>query len=101
MLPPPPQNFLSNRQQAWLFKEGNALGWRQVKHAVEAQRLANRGIVVVASYRNPNPKKAGHIAMIRPAEVRRALVQERGPRIAQSGGRNYRDTDVQTGFRAW
>ena len=30
-----------------------------------------------------------------------AQVKERGPRIAQSGRKNYRDTDAQTGFRVW
>src|SRR5262245_43563548 len=67
MLAPPPENFLSNRQQEWLQAEGKKRGWVKVKDAHKAQRLANEGVVVVASYRNPDPKKAGHIAMVRPA----------------------------------
>jgi hypothetical protein len=105
MLNPPPQTVLANRQQDWLFKEGKDKGWRQIKDAVVAQRLANQGVLVLASYKNGNPKKAGHIAVVRPAAIAPQNVTTRGPRIAQAGASNYRDTDVKTGFkhhlRAW
>jgi hypothetical protein len=99
MLEPPPQTFLSNRQQEWLLKEGKAKGWKQVKDMLKAQKLANQGMVVVASYRNPNPKKAGHIAMVRPAAVTPAAVEKSGPRICQAGQHNYNDIDLKTGFK--
>jgi hypothetical protein len=99
LLGPPPQSFLSNRQQDWLLKEGKEKGWREVEDPAEAQRLANRGVVVLASYRNPVPKKAGHIAVVRPAEVSAEDVKERGPRITQAGAKNYRETNVRNGFR--
>jgi hypothetical protein len=99
MLNPPPQTLLANRQQDWLLKEGKEKGWKRVKDAVKAQRLANQGVLVLASYKNGNPKKAGHIAVVRPAEVTVEEVQEKGPRITQAGARNYRETDVKTGFR--
>jgi hypothetical protein len=99
MLDPPPQTLLANRQQAWLQKEGKKKGWRQVSDPVEAQRLANQGVVVVASYRNPNPKRAGHIAVVRPAAVDAAGVRKTGPRVTQSGGTNYTNASVKTGFR--
>jgi hypothetical protein len=99
MLDPPPQTFLSNRQQDWLLKQGKKDGWRRVRRPVQAQRLANEGVLVVASYKNPDPKKAGHIAVVRPAAVTPAEVHEGGPRITQAGQKNYRSTNVRTGFR--
>lgn len=98
MLAPPPQTFLSNRQQEWLLAEGKDRGWGPVS-AVTAQRLANRGTLVLASYKNPQPRKAGHIAVVHPAGVTVEEVRERGPHIAQAGTENYADTDVRTGFR--
>src|SRR5262249_62106064 len=99
MLAPPPQDFLSNRQQQWLLGEGRKRGWVQLRNGLEAQKLANQGVVVVASYRNPNPKKAGHIAMVRPAAVRVTEVLQFGPRICQAGARNYNNVSLKTGFR--
>ncbi|HZU38746.1 MAG TPA: hypothetical protein VFA18_22655 [Gemmataceae bacterium] len=99
MLDPPPQTFLSNRQQNWLVREGRGKGWRQVKDPVEAQWLANQGVVVLASYKSRDAKKAGHIAVVRPAVAAPAEVRARGPWITQAGARNYRKTDTRTGFK--
>lgn len=99
MLDPPPQTFLSNRQQDWLLKEGKDKGWTELRDGVDGQRLANRGVLVVASYRNPNPKKAGHIAVLHPAPVSLRAVAADGPRITQAGAHNYRETDVENGFK--
>jgi hypothetical protein len=105
MFDPPPQFYLSGRQQEWLLGEGKEKGWREVKDPVQAQRLANRGVLVLASYRNPVATKPGHIAVVCPAEVGVEAVRERGPRVMQAGARNYRDIDARTGFehhpRAW
>jgi hypothetical protein len=98
LLFPPPQTFLANRQQEWLLDEGKKKGWKQIKNAVEAQKLANEGVLVLASYKNPDAKKAGHIAVVRPDEVEAAAVKKSGPRITQAGATNYNDTDVKTGF---
>ncbi len=94
-----PQMFLSNRQQDWLLKEGKQKGWTRVADPVAAQWLANRGALVLASYKNTNPKKAGHIAVVRPADVTAGEVRTHGPRIIQAGVKNYRETDVKTGFK--
>jgi len=99
MLEPPPETFLSNKQQEWLLGEGKKRGWVKLKDGLKAQRLANEGVVVVASYRNPDAKKAGHIAMVRPAATTRAEVEKVGPRICQAGVKNANDTDLKTGFR--
>jgi hypothetical protein len=98
MLNPPPQTLLANRQQTWLLDEGKKKGWKQIKDGLTAQELANQGTIVVASYRNPNAKKPGHIAMIRPEEVSPGSIAKKGPRICQAGGTNYNSTDLATGF---
>jgi hypothetical protein len=99
MLNPPPQTFLANRQQDWLLQQGKEKGWKQIRDVVEAQRLANRGSLVLASYKNPDPKKAGHIAVLRAGELTAEAVQEKGPRITQAGTTNFKETDVKQGFR--
>src|SRR5580693_1034987 len=45
---------LANLQQEWLLKEGKDAGWQEVS-AEEAQKLANQGRIVVASWKNPDP----------------------------------------------
>ncbi len=65
-------------------------------HAVpagEAQRLANRGVPVVAVWSNPSG--IGHMAMVRPGPEPLA---GRGPRIAQAGAASASDTDAAAGF---
>jgi hypothetical protein len=106
MLLPPPQTYLSNRQQDWLHGRGKRLGWRQVD-ALRAQQLANKGYVVVASWKNREKdgyhRAAGHITIVRPQLKAVALVDQRGPQITQAGKRNYKTTSVAVGFsgRAW
>src|SRR5579872_4270969 len=43
---------LANQQCDWLLKEGKEKGWQEVS-AAEAQKLANQGYIVVASWQNP------------------------------------------------
>jgi hypothetical protein len=106
MLKPPPQMYLSNRQQDWLRTGGRRLGWRSVG-AVRAQELANRGYLVVASWKNREKDRyhrgAGHIAVVRPQIKSVALIRKRGPQITQAGRRNYQTSSVAVGFRgrAW
>jgi hypothetical protein len=101
------QNLIPNRQQDWLLNEGAGRGWTVV-NAVRAQRLANQGWVVIASWKNPAPPAnsrtaSGHGAIVRPDARATADISGRGPRITQAGQRNFRNTDVQTGFprSAW
>ncbi len=80
----------ANATNQWLNTHGGRFGWRAVS-AEEAQRLANQGHPVVASWRNPNG--IGHIAMVRPGEM-----TSRGPAIAQAGARNFNYGQLQDGF---
>ena len=80
---------LANHQQEWLLKEGKDEGWQEVS-AEEAQKLANQGRIVVASWKNPDPAKHGHIAVVRPY-ADHAFSAEKGPRITQFGARNKKD----------
>ncbi|OYT70888.1 MAG: hypothetical protein CFK52_09695 [Chloracidobacterium sp. CP2_5A] len=80
----------ANATNQWLNAHGGRFGWREVS-AAEAQRLANQGHPVVASWRNPGG--IGHIAMVRPGEM-----TSRGPAIAQAGARNFNYGQLQDGF---
>ncbi|CAN5115878.1 hypothetical protein BH11PLA2_BH11PLA2_37790 [soil metagenome] len=80
---------LANLQYAWLLKEGKDAGWKEVKPE-EAQKQANEGAIVVASWKNPDPAKHGHIAVVRPY-ADHAFSIEKGPRISQFGSNNKKD----------
>ena len=100
ILSPPPQTNLANMQRDWLEDEGREKGWRKVS-GTEAQRLANLGVVVVASFKNTDPKfhgGHGHIAIIRPSEKSEATVCREGPQITQAGGHNYNSAPLTSGF---
>jgi hypothetical protein len=92
------QILLANAQYDWLASEGAQKGWQPVRDAVEAQAQANRGYLVVASYKNHHDDKPGHIAIVRPSEKSVAAIRAEGPEITQAGGTNYRDTNLQRGF---
>ncbi len=98
MLTPPPQTFLAGKQQDWLLKEGKDRGWREVS-AAEAQQAANEGQVVVASWKNPDPKKPGHIVIVRPSAKDAAALAAEGPDVCQAGRTNYNRTSVKEGFK--
>jgi hypothetical protein len=100
ILRPPqhPQTLLANAQYDWLLSDGAKEGWRPVRDGVEAQALANRGLLVVAAYRNHNDSKPGHIAIVRPSDKSRSAIQSEGPQITQAGGTNYRSTSLKQGF---
>lgn len=101
ILRPPqhPQELLANAQYAWLYQHGAEHGWKAVTSPLEAQRLANDGVLVVAAYQSPNPKKPGHIAIVRPSTKSVELIAQDGPQIIQAGGTNHRSTDLKTGFK--
>jgi hypothetical protein len=80
---------LANIQNAWLLNEGKAAGWKEVT-AEEAQKQANEGKIVVASWKNPDPAKHGHIAVVRPY-ADKPFEKEKGPRITQFGAKNLKE----------
>lgn len=93
------QVLLANAQSDWLSGPGRESGWRPVRDAREAQERATAGDLVVASYKSPNPHKAGHIAIVRPGHKSTALLQAEGPDIIQAGQVNYASTSLKNGFR--
>lgn len=101
ILRPPqhPEKYLANAQNLWLSEHGREYGWEQVPTAIEAQILANEGHFVVASYRHPDPRKPGHIAIVRPFAKSEETVEEEGPQIIQAGSHNYNSTSVKVGFK--
>jgi hypothetical protein len=100
ILRPPehPQQLLANAQMKWLGGEGAARGWRQVRGPFDAQEEANRGIFVVASYENPDPHRAGHIAILRPSVKSREELERDGPQVTQAGEHNHLSIAMRHGF---
>lgn len=100
LLRPPEHSavLLANAQYDWLPDKGREAGWNPVPDGVAAQDLANRGQVVVAVYKNHNPKKSGHIAIVRPGAKSATEIAEEGPDVIQAGGRNRNRTTLKQGF---
>ena len=92
------QALLANAQNEWLEADGASQGWRPVRDAVEAQTLANRGVLVVASYHNHKDTKPGHISIIRPASRSLADIAADGPISIQAGMVNSSAIAVRLGF---
>jgi hypothetical protein len=90
---------LANAQCDWLPGPGAAQGWQPVSTPEEAQALANAGNLVVAVFKEDDPKRHGHAAVIRPAEKSRAQIEAEGPQVAQAGMENYSNAPLATGFR--
>jgi len=98
--------YLSNHQNEWLNSSaGVAAGWKATTLA-QAEGLADQGELVIASFKEVAPKKAGHIAIVVPDD---SLTNDRlaqvGPTIIQAGGRspkvpagNSAHTDTVSGF---
>ena len=93
------QLLLANAQAEWLADEaGRQAGWRSVPDMWEAQRLANRGQLVVVLYQNPDRHVPGHIAIVRPSEKSAQALNENGPEIVQAGEHNRNKISVRIGF---
>jgi hypothetical protein len=92
------QTLLANAQNAWLKHDGAQLGWRRVSSPVEAQRLANLGTLVVASLANPDRRRPGHIALVRPSPKGDGEVATEGPQVVQAGRSNYNSVSLVQGF---
>ena len=102
MLRPPEHSpvFLASAQTSWFSRdEGKRAGWHQLENAVQAQTLSNAGELGVVAYESPNPKKPGHIAIVRPSLKTAAALDEEGPQITQAGDKNYTNSNVRTGFK--
>jgi hypothetical protein len=100
MLRPPdhPQGLLANAQMHWFAVSGPAQGWRPLPDATSAQRSANQGNLVVALVENPDPAKAGHIAIVRPGTPDPATLAAQGPDVTQAGGTNAISIPLARGF---
>ncbi len=79
----------ANTMNRWLNNQGAAHGWHQVS-AADAQRMANEGHPVLASWQNTRGPH-GHVAVVKPGHTD-------GVHIAQAGGHNYNDAPVARGF---
>ena len=92
------QILLANAQYDWLESEGREKGWQEVLGGEQAQSYANRGYLVVATYRNHSDNKPGHIAIVRPSAKGQREIEIEGPQITQAGGTNYTSTTLKRGF---
>lgn len=52
----------------------------------EAQDYANKGLLVIATWENPNPEGSGHLATVRPTDVPYNPIT--GPTVANVGKKN-------------
>jgi hypothetical protein len=98
----PPEHatkLLANAQAEWLATKGEEKGWKPVPTAVDAHRLANLGDLVVAVFREANPERSGHIAIVRPSEKAEAKIREEGPQVIQAGATNANSTPLAEGFK--
>jgi hypothetical protein len=98
----PPEHgtsYLANAQCDWLPGPGATQGWQPVATPEDAQALANAGNLVVAVYKEDDPKRHGHAAVVRPAEKSRAQIEAEGPQIAQAGMENFASAPLALGFR--
>jgi hypothetical protein len=91
--------LLANAQFDWLHQAGGKEGWTPVRTAREAQRLANKGFLVVATLKENDPKKPGHIAVVRPCKKSGAKIDREGPQIIQAGASNMRSASLKEGFK--
>lgn len=97
----PPQHsqvLLANAQNEWLANEGSDAGWRRLRDPFEAQAAANRGQLVVASYHNHRDNKPGHIAIVRPTDMRARDIAAEGPNVIQAGTINSASISLRAGF---
>ncbi len=101
LLHPPEHSalLLANAQQDWLCGTGTNQGWRRIESPNEAQKLANEGVLVVVTFKSPDPEHPGHIAIVRPSTKSDELILAEGPDIIQAGMHNYSRTTTREGFK--
>jgi hypothetical protein len=101
LLRPPEHSavLLANAQMGWLRSAAaQGAGWRPLSDPATAQARANEGDLVVAAFENPDPDKAGHIAIVRPSDIDAATLLEQGSFVTQAGGHNALSTPLARGF---
>ena len=98
----PPEHgvvLLANAQFDWLASDaGKKAGWVALKDGGAAQAAANEGRLVLASLKNPDAAKSGHIAIVRPGVKDAELLAKEGPDVMQAGGTNALRTTLSKGF---
>lgn len=101
LLRPPEHSsqYLANAQYDWLREEGKKRGWKPIESAWQAQQVANQGQIVIAVYKETDPKKHGHIALLQPSEKSKLKVQQEGPQIIQAGMDNFVSASLAEGFK--
>ena len=92
------QILLANAQNEWLAEDGAQQGWRHIDGPAAAQDLANRGMLVVASYHNHRDDKPGHIAIVRPSVKTAQEIEADGPTVIQAGTTNSAEISLRLGF---
>jgi hypothetical protein len=93
--------LLANAQYTWLHSaDAKNKGWKEIKQdrMIMAQQLADSGVMVVASYKNPNPNWSGHIALVMPTEISADSVNANGPMTIQAGKTNSNCIPLRQGF---
>jgi len=103
MLRPPehPQELLSNAQVKWFrSSDGICNDWSNVNSFLDAQTLANQGSLVVIVYENPNPKKPGHIVVVRPSTKTHDELKKHGPQVIEATNINRKSYPAYKSFNA-
>lgn len=100
LLRPPEHStvLLANAQYDWLFTSGKEQGWTQVPDGRQAQHFANEGYLVVAVFKDGDPKRPGHVAIVRPSTKSSQAIDSEGPQVTQAGKHNARSTSLKHGF---
>jgi hypothetical protein len=103
MLRPPEhgQILLASAQTQW-FGSGAAqqVGWKPVDSMQAAQTLANQGKLVVICYATPNPRRPGHIVIVRPSLKSAAELALEGPQVIQAATENRSSSPAAYSFGA-
>jgi len=98
----PPEHgvvLLANAQYDWLAADaGKRAGWVALKDGAAAQAAANDGRLVLASLKNPDATRPGHIAVVRPGTKEAGLLAQEGPDVMQAGGTNALRISLRKGF---
>jgi hypothetical protein len=98
------QLLLANAQFDWLpTQEAKDDGWKLITERnvyAAAQRFANSGYVVIAIYKNPNPKIPGHVALVMPDELSGQKLEESGPALIMAGTHNHNHVSLKAGFKS-
>ena len=90
---------LANAQCDWLASDAaRKTGWVALKDGAAAQAAANDGRLVLASLKNPEATRPGHIAIVRPGTKDAELLAKEGPDVMQAGGTNALRTTLRQGF---